>query len=178
MFRKLLREPLLLGAGGAARGVLAPLLEAGVASIVIRNRHAARARQLAREFAELGPVVAAPAAGAGAGAVPTRQAAAVSSGRAPDAGVDLIINATSASLRDELPAMPADAVGTQTLAYDLAYADHDTVFVRWARKAGAAHAVMGLGMLVEQAAESFLLWRGVRPDTGTVLEALRQHPGG
>jgi len=165
---------LLLGAGGAARGVLAPLLESGVASIVIRNRHAARAQQLAQEFADLGSVVAAPAAGAAS----KQGAAAPPPGRAPDAGFDLIINATSASLRDELPAMPADAVGTQTLAYDLAYADHDTVFVRWARKAGAARAVMGLGMLVEQAAESFLLWRGVRPDTGPVLEALRQHPGG
>ena len=169
---------LLLGAGGAARGVLAPLLEAGVASIVIRNRHAARARQLAREFADLGTVLAAPAAGAVTGTTTTQQNAATPSGRAPDAGFDLIINATSASLRDELPAMPVDAVGTQTLAYDLAYADHDTVFVRWARQAGAARAVMGLGMLVEQAAESFLLWRGVRPDTAPVLEALRQHPGG
>ncbi len=152
---------LLLGAGGAARGVLAPLLEAGVASIVIRNRHAARAQQLAREFADLGAVVAPPAAGA-----------ASAPAHAYDAGFDLILNATSASLRDELPPMPVDAVGTQTLTYDLAYADHDTVFVRWARKAGAARAVMGLGMLVEQAAESFLLWRGVRPETAPVLAAL------
>ena len=170
---------LLLGAGGAARGVLAPLLEAGVSGVVIRNRHTWRAQQLASEFAELGAVVAVPAAdagagaGAGAGAAKMQQTSAIPSGRAPDAGFDLILNATSASLHDELPAMPADAVGTQTLAYDLAYADHDTIFVRWARKAGAARAVMGLGMLVEQAAESFLLWRGVRPETAPVLEALR-----
>ena len=164
---------LLLGAGGAARGVLAPLLEAGVAGVVIRNRHTWRAQQLASEFAELGAVVAAPAVGTGAGAAKKQQTSATPSGRAPDAGFDLILNATSASLRDELPSMPVDAVGTQTLAYDLAYADHDTVFVRWARKAGAARAVMGLGMLVEQAAESFLLWRGVRPDTAPVLESLR-----
>jgi shikimate dehydrogenase len=149
---------LLLGAGGAARGVLAPLLEAGVASIVICNRRSARARQLAAEFADLGHVSAAPTPKSGAAA--------------PDAGFDLIVNATSASLQDELPPMPADAVGTQTLAYDCAYADHDTVFVRWARKAGAARAVMGLGMLVEQAAESFLLWRGLRPETAPVLAAL------
>ena len=168
---------LLLGAGGAARGVLAPLLEAGVAGVVIRNRHTWRAQQLASEFAELGAVVAAPAAGAGAGAANKQQTSATPSGRAPDAGFDLILNATSASLHDELPSMPVDAVGTQTLAYDLAYADHDTVFVRWARKAGAARAVMGLGMLVEQAAESFLLWRGVRPETAPVLDALRQGPG-
>jgi shikimate dehydrogenase len=166
---------LLLGAGGAARGILAPLLEAGVAGVVIRNRHARRAQQLASEFAELGTVVAASGVRAGAGPLPARPAAATPAGRAPDAGFDLILNATSASLRDELPSMPADAVGTQTLAYDLAYADHDTVFVRWARQAGAARAVMGLGMLVEQAAESFLLWRGVRPDTAPVLESLRGH---
>ncbi len=87
-------------------------------------------------------------------------------------GYDLIINATSASLRGELPQIPAHAVGTQTLAYDLAYGERDTVFVHWARSAGAARAVMGLGMLVEQAAESFLLWRGVRPDTAPVLAAM------
>jgi len=165
---------LLLGAGGAARGVLAPLLESGVASIVIRNRHAARAQQLAREFAELGSVLATPAAGTGA--ANKQLTSATPAGRAPDGGFDLILNATSASLHDELPAMPADAVGTQTLAYDLAYADHDTIFVRWARKAGAARAVMGLGMLVEQAAESFLLWRGMRPETAPVLDALQRGP--
>ena len=168
---------LLLGAGGAARGVLAPLLEAGVAGVVIRNRHTWRAQQLASEFAELGAVVAAPAAGAGAGAAKKQQTSATPSGRAPDGGFDLILNATSASLHDELPSMPADAVGTQTLAYDLAYADHDTVFVRWALKAGAARGVSGLGMLVEQAAESFLLWRGVRPETAPVLDVLRHSPG-
>ena len=153
---------LLLGAGGAARGVLGPLLESGVGSILVRNRRAARAQQLAREFAGLGPVTAAP---------PKKGAA--RAGGAPDGGFDLIVNATSASLNDELPRMPADAIGTQTLAYDCAYAERDTVFVRWAQRAGAARAVMGLGMLVEQAAESFLLWRGVRPDTAPVLAALR-----
>ena len=155
---------LLLGAGGAARGVLAPLLEAGVAALEISNRHGARAKHLAREFADLGPVTAAPAANA------------VGRGRASvsdDAGFDVIINATSASLRGELPQIPAHAVGTQTLAYDLAYGERDTVFMHWARSAGAARAVMGLGMLVEQAAESFLLWRAVRPDTAQVLAALR-----
>ena len=158
---------LLLGAGGAARGIVAPLLEAGVASLVISNRHGARAKQLAGEFADLGPVTAAPAANAAV------------RGRARgthDAGFDLIINATSASLRGELPQIPAGAVGTQTLAYDCAYGERDTVFMHWARSAGAARAVMGLGMLVEQAADSFLLWRGVRPDTEPVLAALAQRP--
>lgn len=161
---------LLLGAGGAARGILGPLLESGVGSILVRNRHAARATQLAAEFADMGPVTAAPAKAA----TTARSAkSAKVAGAAPDAGFDLIVNATSASLHDEVPRMPADAVGTQTLAYDCAYADRDTVFVRWARRAGAARAVMGLGMLVEQAAESFLLWRGVRPDTAPVLAAVR-----
>jgi shikimate dehydrogenase len=149
---------LLLGAGGAARGVIAPLLESGAASLVIHNRHDPRAQQLAQEFADLGPVRPAPAATAGGN---------------HSASYDLIINATSASLRGELPSIPATAIGTQTLCYDCAYGERDTVFVSWARSAGAARAVMGLGMLVEQAAESFLLWRGVRPDTAPVLAALR-----
>ena len=150
---------LLLGAGGAARGIVAPLLESGIASLLIHNRRSDRAQRLAREFSDLGPVQPAPA-GDAAG----RNALAY----------DLIINATSASLRGELPLIPAKAVGTQTLCYDCAYGERDTVFVHWARSAGAARAVMGLGMLVEQAAESFLLWRGVRPDTAPVLAALLQ----
>src|SRR5580765_4465500 len=108
---------LLLGAGGAARGVLGALLESGVGSILVRNRRAARAQQLAREFAGLGPVTAVPPKKA------TARAGGARSGGAPDAGFDLIVNATSASLNDELPRMPADAVGTQTLAYDCAYAE-------------------------------------------------------
>ncbi len=154
---------LLLGAGGAARGIIGPLLEGGAASLVISNRHGARAKKLAKEFADLGPVTPAPSV------PPIRGRSAASD----DAGYDLIINATSASLRGELPAVPAHAVGTQTLAYDLAYGERDTVFMHWARSAGAARAVMGIGMLVEQAAESFLLWRGLRPDTAHVLAALK-----
>jgi len=149
---------LLLGAGGAARGVIAPLLEAGAGSLVIQNRHAARAEELAQEFLEVGPVRAAGVSGA-------------------DAPYDLIINATSASLRGELPSLPPGAVGPRKLCYDCAYAGQDTVFVTWARASGAARAVMGLGMLVEQAAESFLLWRGIRPDTVPVLAALRASGG-
>lgn len=152
---------LLLGAGGAARGVIAPLLESGAGSLVIHNRHNERAQQLAEEFVDLGPVQAGPAAHAdGRGIAP----------------YDLIINATSASLRGELPLIPAGAVGTQTLCYDCAYGERETVFVSWARSSGAARAAMGLGMLVEQAAESFQLWRGLRPDTAPVLAAL-QPPG-
>lgn len=151
---------LLLGAGGAARGVIAPLLEAGAAALVIHNRHGARAQQLATEFADLGPVRASAASNAGRGKA------------SPDVGFDLVLNATSASLRGELPPVPAQAVGPRTLCYDLAYGERDTVFVHWARSAGAARAVMGLGMLVEQAAEAFFLWRGVHPETAPVLAEL------
>jgi shikimate dehydrogenase len=150
---------LVLGAGGAARGIIAPLLEAGAASLAIDNRSRGRALELAQEFAELGPVRAAPAAEGPLGAA-----------------YDLIINATSASLRGELPVISAGAVGAQTLCYDCAYGERDTVFMSWARAAGAGRAVMGLGMLVEQAAESFLLWRGLRPDTAPVLKALSPAP--
>jgi shikimate dehydrogenase len=86
---------------------------------------------------------------------------------------DLIVNATSASLRGEVPLIPIDTVGPTTTCYDMAYGSGDTPFVTWARRLGAARAEQGWGMLVEQAAESFELWRGVRPDTAPVLEALR-----
>ena len=173
---------LLLGAGGAARGIVAPLLEAGIAALEIHNRHPARARALAQEFADLGPIRAGelpaplpppmPGVVGSTMRVPSADAAATHRARRNDGGYDLIVNATSASLANELPEIPAHAVGIQTLAYDLAYRDRDTVFVHWARRAGATRAVMGLGMLVEQAAESFLLWRGVRPETAPVLAAL------
>jgi len=149
------RRLLLLGAGGAVRGVLAPLLERGPAELVIANRTAARAVQLAAEFATLGPVRGSGLDLAGS-------------------GFDLIVNGTSASLAGELPALPRAVITPATVCYDMAYAREDTVFVRWARAQGAARAVMGLGMLVEQAAESFLLWRGVRPDTAPVLAALQR----
>jgi len=144
-------QVLLLGAGGAARGVLAPLLEAQPAALVIHNRNAGRAEELAAQFADLGPVRAGFAAGA---------------------HFDLIVNATSAGTQGDLPEVPATCIGPHTLCYDLAYGDTATPFMRWARKHGAARALMGLGMLVEQAAESFLVWRGLRPDTAPVLAAL------
>ena len=147
------RRILLLGGGGAVRGVLLPLLERAPAEIVVANRTAARARALAAEF--------------GAGA-PLR-----GGGLDEPAGrFDLIINGTSASLAGELPSLAPGWVGPGTVCYDMAYGQTDTVFVHWARAQGAAHAVMGLGMLVEQAAEAFELWRGVRPDTAPVLAAL------
>ena len=142
---------LLLGAGGAARGILAPLLAAHPVTLAICNRNAERAQQLARDFADLGTVSTDAAAGE---------------------PYDLILNATSASAQAELPAMPAYCVGSRTVCYDLAYRESATAFVLWAQRQGAARAVMGLGMLVEQAAESFLLWRGLRPDTAPVVATL------
>lgn len=144
---------LLAGAGGAALGVAGPLLRAGVARLEVCNRTGARAQALAHRFAAVGPVQAVEA---GASGPP----------------YDLVVNATSASRAGELPALPAGAAGPGTLCYDMGYALGETAFGRWALAAGARHAD-GLGMLVEQAAESFLLWRGLRPPTAEVLARLR-----
>ncbi len=146
---------LLLGAGGAARGAIAALLRLEPATLVIANRTGERAVELAGAFADLGPV-----SGCGYDAL-------------GDARYDLVVNATSASLRGDVPPIPATAVDALTTCYDMAYGVGDTAFVAWARRLGAAHAVQGWGMLVEQAAEAFELWRGIRPDTAPVLEALR-----
>ncbi|HTY48410.1 MAG TPA: shikimate dehydrogenase [Steroidobacteraceae bacterium] len=161
------RRILIAGNGGAARGVIGPLLELLPACILVAGRTPARAVELAREFADLGPVrgcaLADVAAGTGVWA-------------GADAGTagpfDLVINATSAGLGAEVAAIPAAAVGAGTFCYDMMYGHGETAFVAWARARGAAHAVAGWGMLVEQAAESFLLWRGVRPDTAPVLAEL------
>ncbi len=148
------RSILLIGAGGAARGVIAPLIALAPRRIVITNRTAERAVALAAVFAGLGAVE-----GCGFAEL---------AGQA----FDIIINATSASLTGELPAVPATAFAADTFCYDMAYGRGDTAFVRWARELGCRRAVPGWGMLVEQAAESFRLWRGVRPLTAPVLAAL------
>jgi shikimate dehydrogenase len=152
------RRVLLLGAGGAARGVLAPLLELMPRELVIANRNAERAHALASAFTALGTVRG--------------------SGFAQLAGThfDLIVNATAASLQGEAPPLPPSVLGAGTVCYDLFYAGDATRFTHWALEHGAAQAHMGLGMLVEQAAESFYLWRGVRPDTAPVLAALAAQP--
>lgn len=147
---------LLLGAGGAARGILAPLLATRPARLVIANRTAERAAQLARGFADLGTVT-----GGGLDAL------------AAEAGFDLILNATAAGVRGEMPPLPETILAEGGWCYDLYYARTPTPFLRWARQHGAAHTLDGLGMLVEQAAESFHLWRGLRPETTPVIEALR-----
>ena len=146
---------LVLGAGGAVRGVLGPLLEAGPAGVVIANRTLEKAQSLCELFA-------------GAGAVEAR---AFESAEGP---FDLIINGTSASLQGELPPLPDSVIGPATLCYDMMYGHDITVFNQWGLERGASSALDGLGMLVEQAAEAFWLWRGVRPDTASVIEALRR----
>lgn len=148
----------LLGAGGAARGALAALTavpdDERPVEIVIANRTESKADQLAAAFAARGPVTAC--------------------GYARLAGpYDLFINATAASLAGDVPPVPAASVHGATLCYDMMYQSGPTPFLEWARAAGAGKCADGTGMLVEQAAESFALWRGVRPETGPVLAALR-----
>jgi shikimate dehydrogenase len=148
------RRLLLLGAGGAARGVLAPLLGLRPSELVIANRTVQRADELVGMFSDLGMLRASGFDALG------------------DEPFDIVINATAASLAGEVPPLPPAVVNAHTICYDMAYAREETPFVRWAHERGATRAVDGLGMLVEQAAESFHLWRGVRPDTASVLSAL------
>jgi shikimate dehydrogenase len=148
------RRVLLLGAGGAARGVLAPLLGLKPSELIIANRNVPRAQELAQLFGDLGPVAA-------------RAYTALR-----DVPFDLVINATSASLAGEIPPLPSSIVNARSICYDMAYARDDTTFVRWAHDRGCTRALMGLGMLVEQAAEAFHLWHGKRPDTASVLSEL------
>ena len=149
---------LVLGAGGAARGVLGPLLEADPEYLEIANRNSERASELAHEFSTLGTVH-----GCGFDTI-------------AESTFDLVLNATSASLQDTIPPIPPQVIGPTTLCYDMAYGKGDTAFTRWAKSAGAGRAETGWGMLVEQAAESFLLWRGVKPDTAPVIAAVKTTP--
>ena len=152
---------LLLGAGGAARGVILPLLEAGPAALALANRTEEKAFRLALEFA---------AYRKGAAILPEGYGFAQLAGRE----FDLVINATSAGLSDSALPLPPHLFAPHALAYEMVYG-RETPFMRLARAAGApgVRVADGLGMLVEQAAEAFVLWRGVRPETGPVLAALR-----
>jgi len=144
------RSILLLGAGGAAQGVIGALLEAGAGRLVVANRTVPKAKALAERFAGI--------------------SASSYDALAGDA-FDVVINATSAGLSDEAPLIPPSVIHRKTLAYEMVYG-RETPFLAAARKAGA-RVSDGLGMLVEQAAESFFLWRGVRPPTRPVLASLR-----
>ena len=149
---------LLLGAGGATRGALAPIARAGAARVVIANRTAGKAAALAQEMAPHLPGTVVEGGGFG--------------DLAPGDAFDIVINATAASLAGEAPAVPASAFAAGALAYDMVYGKGLTPFLKLAQAAGAARVADGVGMLVEQAAEAFAWWRGVRPDTRAVLQRL------
>jgi shikimate dehydrogenase len=153
------KRVLLMGAGGAARGVLAPLLAQQPAQLVIVNRTAERAEELAEQFSDLGKLE-----GCGYDDLEARQ-------------FDLVINATAASLQGELPPLPDSLLAVDACCYDMMYGAEPTTFMQWAAQHNAGKIMDGLGMLVEQAAESFYVWRGVRPETRPVIEQLRREMG-
>lgn len=149
------KRVLLLGAGGAVRGVLQPLLAEKPAELVIANRTVSKAEELANDFAADGTLSAC--------------------GFTEISGsFDVIINGTSASLSGELPPVPTTVFNEHTVTYDMMYGRGKTVFNQWAHEQGAKTTIDGLGMLIEQAAEAFELWRGVRPDTAAVLDHIRR----
>lgn len=147
---------LILGAGGATRGILGPLLGQRPAHISIANRTPRKAETIVHEYADMGNLDSSDYAD-----LTSRQ-------------FDLIINATSASLSGELPPLPNGLLAANGNCYDLAYGNQPTAFVRWGIAQKAAKSIDGLGMLVEQAAEAFALWRGTRPETGPVIDLLNR----
>lgn len=151
------RQVLLMGAGGAARGVVLPLLEHKPYLLTVANRTRQKADALQQLFSHHGNIVSA------------------DYGDLNGTKFDLVINATSASLDGKLPALPSGIFSSESLAYDMMYGNGYTPFLQFAKQQGAGHLADGIGMLVEQAAESFFLWRGLRPRTEPVIEMLRSH---
>lgn len=151
---------LLLGAGGAGRGILGPILACRPGHVFVANRTATRALDLVRQF--------------------DRQSK-LAGGALEQLGgrcFDLVLNATAASLSNDLPVLPDGILKPGGFCYDLAYASQPTAFVRWGKMQGASVSVDGIGMLVEQAAEAFRLWRGVLPQTASVIDHLNQARSG
>lgn len=150
------RKLLILGAGGAVRGVLGPLLAQKPQLLTIANRTVDKAEQLAADFSHLWKIDVSAYEDLG------------------HEKYDLIINGTSAGLNDEVPPLPDEILGINSVCYDMMYNIlRSTAFVQWAEHRGALRAYDGLGMLVEQAAEAFFVWRGVRPDSAEVIRQLR-----
>lgn len=151
------RKILILGAGGAVRGVLGPLLIRKPDLVTIANRTVEKVQKLAEDFSHVWDVQTC---------------------SYEDLGLekyDLIINGTSAGLNDEIPPIPDEILGINSVCYDMMYNIHKpTAFVQWAMQKGALRSFDGLGMLVEQAAESFFIWRGVRPQTAAVIQSIGQ----
>jgi shikimate dehydrogenase len=150
------KRVLILGAGGAVRGILQPLLEQEPTQVIIANRTFHKAEQLAKGFHDAGAVQAA-----------TYEQLAGQQ-------VDVIINGTSASLHDQLIPLPDNLLAEGACCYDMMYGTKPTAFLRWASEHGAAHTADGLGMLIGQAAESFYLWRQIRPEVVPVINAIRR----
>ena len=148
---------LIIGAGGAVKGVIQPILSEAPAKLTLSNRTLSKAEAIVEVFKDQGSL-------------------ACLSFDCVTESYDLVINGTSASLGGQLPAISSTIFGPQTLVYDMMYAKGDTVFNAWAKQCGAAIVMDGLGMLVEQAAEAFFIWRGVRPRTREVVEFLRAAP--
>ncbi len=149
------RRILVLGAGGAVRGVLEPLLRERPKELLIVNRTAERAEQLAEEFVDVGPV-----SGGAYSLIGERQ-------------FDLVVNATSAGLSGEMPQLPSSLLTERSCCYDMVYGAEPTAFMRWAAHHAAWAVSDGLGMLVEQAAQSFYIWRHIRPETRPVINQIR-----
>jgi len=149
------KDILILGAGGAVRGILDPLFDEQPNKVINANRTVSRAEKLADTFSDRGDI-----SGCGYDELAGRS-------------FDIIINGTSASLQGEVPPLPENLLNDNACCYDMMYSTSDTPFVSWAKTHGATNATDGLGMLVEQAAESFFIWRGVRPETNQVIDALR-----
>lgn len=147
-------DVLLVGAGGAARGCILPLLQAGIGRLTIVNRTQSKAALLAQTFSEFGTVVSLPI-------------------EALVDSYDLIINSTSSSLSGEVPNLSINTIHANTVCYDMMYGKDMTAFNAWADNNGAKQVIDGLGMLVGQAAKSFTLWRKVEPNVLPVLEMLR-----
>ncbi len=148
---------LMLGAGGAVRGVLGPILAEKPAALVIANRTVAKAEGLVALFRKVAGQARLEACGF----------------EQPTEAFDIIINGTSASLKGDLPPVSANVIGADTVVYDMMYSLQTTTFNQWALDQGASRVYDGLGMLVEQAAESFRIWRGVSPETRPVIDELR-----
>ena len=150
------KRVLMLGAGGAARGACLPLLEAKPAKLMIANRSVERAINLAEMFSEYGPIE-----GCSYQELAGKQ-------------FDIVINATSASLQGELPPLPDNLLTEGSACYDMMYGAEPTTFLQWAAQHGCDKRIDGLGMLVEQAAESFALWRSVQPETQEIIDEMRR----
>ena len=149
------KRVLVLGAGGAVRGILEPVLEEKPLEVVVANRTVSKAKALAEDFADIGSI-----SGCGFDQL--------------EGQFDLIINGTSASLSGDLPPIPESVIHIETTCYDMMYGAEPTVFNQWAKGLNASATLDGLGMLVEQAAESFNAWRSVRPESSPVIESIRE----